>query len=100
MEWVTGDSPVVLANQGLTRLHSLRQLAVYDASTFHIPLGRTVAMTIYTKDCPPDQFVQHDVVQRINWLMWRNCHRFLACHPSADPERLLATTIEHPSRVA
>lgn len=100
MEWVIGDTPVVLANNDLTRLHALKQLAVFEASVIYMPIGRRVAITFHGDECPPDQHVPVSGCQRINGIMWRNCQRFLACHPAADPGRLLATTIARDTQAA
>jgi len=93
MEWVIGDTPVITANNDLTRLHSNKQLAIFEGEAFFMPLGRRVGMTLFGRAADPDQYVPADTCQKINWLMWRNCRRFLACHPAADPCRLLAAPI-------
>jgi hypothetical protein len=92
-EWVTGDSPVLVADKLGTRLLSRGQIAMGDSQTVYFPLTRHVAVTAWVGDPEPDTTPPPASRQQINWLMWRNCLRYVACHPSADPSRLLATRL-------
>lgn len=92
-EWVTGDSPVLVGDQLGTKLLSRGQIAMGDSQTVYFPLTRYVAVTAWARDSEPDTTPPPASLQQINWMMWRNCLRYVACHPGANPSRLLATQV-------
>ncbi len=90
---VTGDTPLVFSDSSLMRLGTRGGVALGDAEVVYMPLARNVGMMLWSKEPPPDVDLTPADAQRLNWLVWRSARRFLVCHPSADPSRLLGSTV-------
>ncbi len=90
MSFLTGDTPVVTRDERGFRIGIRQGVALGDTFGIFMPLGRKVAMDLYTSEAPPDEVLHPWQVQMLNLLVARSSMRFLACHPSDDPARLLA----------
>jgi hypothetical protein len=94
--FVTGDTPVVLADQSLVRVGVQAGVALGDAATVWMPLsrGHSVAFAGPVDAPTDDRVVSLFGVQMFNGLLWRSAQRHLISHPSQDPSRLLATQLD------
>ena len=90
MSFLTGDTPVVTRDKHGFKIGIRQGVALGDTFGIIMPLGRHVAMDLYTSEAPPDRILFPWQVQMLNLLVARSALRFLACHPSDDPARLLA----------
>jgi hypothetical protein len=100
VELLTGDIPVVPCDANCFRLGVRDGLVLARAPMTYMPLGRRLGMKLWTEGQPPDGVLTRVEVQTLNWLMWRAADRFLVCHPSASPSRLLATGLTEATTLA
>jgi hypothetical protein len=96
--YVTGDTPLVLADSNLLKVGIRDRLALGDAERLWMPLTTGCSMSLWGSDMavPPDQKLAPADVQKLNWLSWRAAGRFVICHPHQDPGVALATTTLRP----
>lgn len=90
MSFLTGDTPVVTRDEHGFRIGIRQGVALGDTFGIFMPLSREVAVDLYTSEAPPDKVLFPWQVQMLNLLVARSSVRFLVCHPSDDPARLLA----------
>jgi hypothetical protein len=88
VDFVTGDTPLVIGNADVTKLGTRDGVALGDAKKIYMPLGRTVGMALWGSQQPPDIDLTPSQVREVNMLVWRTAARFIVCHPSVSPSML------------
>ena len=96
IEFVLGDTPLIIGDKALIKVGIRDRLALGDAQNIWMPLTRKCSMNFWgvNQELPPDALLPPSEVQKLNWLSWRAADRFLICHPNCDPSRLLATDLQ------
>lgn len=85
--FITGDTPVMHADELGIRMGFHASLAVMDAALIYMPLGRRVAATLVSR-WEPDAWVNPVGVRLLNNWSWRAAKRFVVASPLDDPQRI------------